>query len=55
MTSAAIVTAEQTCNEARTTMSFHDAMILCGLLSACGFITYTAREIGNAIHDILSN
>ena len=30
-------------------------MILCSLLSVCGFVSYTAYEISNAIHAALHN
>ena len=35
-------------------LTFDDFLLLGGLLSFCGFITYTVHEVGNAIHSMLN-
>jgi hypothetical protein len=34
-------------------MTIVDYIMLAGLISFCGFISYTAHEVGNAIWDML--
>ena len=34
-------------------LTFNDWIVLAGLLSFSGFITYTVHEVGNAIHSWL--
>jgi hypothetical protein len=34
-------------------LTLNDWIVLAGLLSFCGFVSYTAHEIGNAIHSWL--
>jgi hypothetical protein len=35
-------------------MNAMDYIVLFGLLSFCGFITYTVNEIANAIHSMMN-
>jgi hypothetical protein len=34
-------------------LTFNDWIVLTGLISFAGFITYTVNEVGNAVHSML--
>jgi hypothetical protein len=36
-------------------LTFNDWIVLAGLISFAGFISYTAHEVGGAIHDWLND